>query len=205
MAIKIHMMPQKSIEWFDARDGLLSASKANAIAANGAGLRTYCKSLARQKLGIIEPDPFYNSDMERGDMLEHIAISAYELETGLNVLQVGGITNDKYVGCWVSPDGLVGDNGGCEVKARNDEKHFDLIQGGTKDIPFDQIQMSLMISEREWWDFISYNPNFKEHPIFIKRIFPDYAYHVKLKKGIDTGLKLIPSYIEAYKNYKFNI
>lgn len=198
-------MPQKSEEWFIARAGLFSASKADCIAANGKGLQTYCRQLSRERLGILSLESFTNSDIERGDELEAPAIFTYELVTGLSVQIVGGVTNDKYPECWVSPDGLVGDDGGVEVKARNDEKHHALIEGDTKDIPVAQIQKSLMITGRKWWDFVSYNPNFREHPIFIKRLYPDYTFHMKLKAGLDRGSKLIPKMIDNYKNYKFEI
>lgn len=191
---------QLSDEWFEARNGLMSASNATAIGANGSGLKTYCKKLARERMEI-ESESYTNSDMDRGNRLEPIAAQAYSFEFGVNIMQVGGVTNDKYKDVWVSPDGLIGDDGGCEIKARNNEKHHDLILGGTKNIPFNQIQMSLLISEREWWDFISFNPNFSK-PLFVKRIYPDQAYFKKLIIGFGIGNKLIPQYIEDFKRYK---
>lgn len=200
--ITIHTMPQKSEEWFEAKKGLMSASNATCIGANGAGLETYCKKLSREILGISSVNNYSNADMDRGNSLEPVAFQTYCFEFGVNAIEVGGITNSEYPNVWISPDGLIGKNGGLEIKARNEEKHFDLISGGTKEIPFNQIQMSLLISGRKWWDFVSYNPDHKQNPIFIKRIYPDEKYHHKLKIGFAKGRILIDKYIKQYKEYK---
>ena len=196
--ITYHDLEQGTPEWFDLRKGKLTASNATAIGANGAGLLTYCKEIAMELIGI-EKEYYTNSDMERGNNLESVARSAYEFQTGLTVDQVGFITNDLYLNTGMSPDGLIGLDGGAEIKARNDLKHFSLILGETKEIPFNQIQMSLMISERSWWDFISFNPNFSKH-LFIKRIYPDELFFEKLKAGIIKGNQLIESMLNKYKN-----
>lgn len=198
--IHYHNFDQCSPEWFEFKSGKMSASNATPIGANGAGLKTYCMELAMQNQGI-ERAKFTNSDIERGNELEPLAVTTYELEFGVKVDLIGCVTNDKFNNVCVSPDGLIGENGGCEIKARNDAKHFSLIQGLTKEIPFNQIQMSLLVSEREWWDFVSFNPNFSK-PLFVKRIYPDLDYFEKLKKGFIQGNKLIDQYTENYNNYK---
>lgn len=197
--IKYIDIQQGSQEWLDYRKGKLTASNATAIGANGAGLNTYCKSVAIESLGV-EKTNYINADMERGNELEPIAISAYEFQYSLKIDTVGCIENDKYQNVLASPDGLIGNDGGCEIKAKNDEKHLSLIIGETKEIPYNQIQMSLLISEREWWDFISINTNFSK-PLFVKRIYPDTVYFNKLKTGFETGRKLINEYIKKYNEY----
>jgi hypothetical protein len=196
--IHYHNIEQGTPEWFELRKGKLTASNATAIAAASAGLTTYCKEIVLELIGI-EKEHYTNSDIERGNELESIARSSYEFQTGNEVKEVGFITNDLYKNAGMSPDGLIGLDGGCEIKARNDIKHFSLILGETKEIPVNQIQMSLMISERKWWDFISFNPNFK-NPLFIKRIYPDLKYFEKLKAGIDKGNKLIEQMLNDYNN-----
>lgn len=195
--VNYHDIEQGSQEWFDLRKGKLTASNATAIGANGAGLVTYCKEIVLELIGI-EKERYTNIDIERGNELEPLARSAYEFQTGNEVKEVGFITNDLYPNVGMSPDGLIGIDGGCEIKARNDIKHFSLILGETKEIPVNQIQMSLLLSEREWWDFISFNPNFSK-PLFIKRIYPDLKYFEKLKAGIIKGNELIESMLKSYK------
>ena len=195
--VRYHNIEQGTSEWFELRKGKLTASNATAIGANGAGLITYCKEIVLELIGV-EKEHYTNSDIERGNELESIARSSYEFQTGYEVEQVGFITNDLYKNAGMSPDGLIGLDGGCEIKARNDIKHFSLILGETKEIPVNQIQMSLLISERKWWDFISFNPNFR-NPLFIKRIYPDLKYFEKLKSGIIKGNELIEQMLVTYK------
>lgn len=198
--IHYHDIEQGTDEWFELRKRKLTASNATAIGANGAGLKTYCKEIALEVIGV-EKEHYTNSDIERGNQLEPIARAAYEFQTGLKVKEIGFITNDLFINAGMSPDGLIDEDkegkGGCEIKARNNSKHFGLLLGETKEIPFNQIQMSLLISERKWWDFISFNPNFSK-PLFIKRIYPDLVYFEKLKKGIIEGNKLIESILNDY-------
>jgi hypothetical protein len=202
--VHYHNIEQGSPEWFELRKRKLTASHATAIGASGAGLKTYCKEIVLSIIGI-EKEEYTNQDIERGNELEGIARAAYEFQTGNEVEQIGFITNDKFENAGASPDGLIGKDGGCEIKARNDIKHLSLILGETKEIPFNQIQMSLLISERKWWDFISFNINFK-NPLFIKRIYPDFVYFEKLKKGIIEGNKLIEQILITLnkKNYDFS-
>lgn len=195
--IYYHNLQQSSDEWFDFKSGKLSASSATAIGANGAGLKTYAKVKAMEKLGI-QKKSFTSADIERGNELEPVGIAAYELEYSVSVDLIGCVSNDKYTNVCISPDGLIGNDGGCEIKAKNDEKHFSLILGETKEIPFNQIQMSLLISERKWWDFISINPNF-DKPIFVKRVIPDLVYFERLKIGFKKGNELIEEYCNKYK------
>lgn len=197
--LQYHNFEQGSQEWFDFKVGKMSASNATPIGANGAGLKTYCMELAMQLNGI-DKAKYTNADMERGNELEPLAITSYEFERELTINRIGCITNDKYDNVLCSPDGLILDNGGVEIKARNDSKHYALIQGVTADIPYNQIQMTLLITEREWWDFVSFNPNF-EKSLFILRVWPDAIYFKKLIEGFETGNKLIKQYVENYKNY----
>lgn len=198
--ITIHDILQGSDEWFELRKGKLTSSKATCIGANGKGLKTYCKEKALELMGI-DKDPYTNSDMERGNEEESIAGMAYEFETGLKIQTVGFITNSKFKGIGGSPDFLINKDGGLEIKARNNKRHFDLIVGEADDIPYNQIQMCLLITERKWWDFASFNPNLSKS-LYIKRYYPDKAYFEKLKMGFYNGKKLIKQYTEEYENFK---
>jgi len=197
--VHYHNLIQGSPEWFEFRKGMLTGSNATAIGANGTGLITYCKKIAMELSGF-ESEKYTNSDMARGNELESIGRYAYELEYSTNVIITGCVTNDDYPDVLISPDGLIGDNGGIEIKARNDEKHYSLILGETKEIPDNQIQMTLLITDRKWWDFVSINPNFTK-PIFVKRVYPDLLYHRKLIAGFSTGRKLIKEFKDTYENY----
>lgn len=193
---------QNTEVWDNIRLGKMTASHATAIKANGAGLATYSKKIARNIIGIKD-ESFTNKDIERGNELEPEALLLYSLSNGVEVETCGFIENSLYPNIGCSPDGLIkGVKAGIEIKARNNEKHFDLIQGATKDIPYDQIQMSLLISEYEYWDFVSYNPNFVKNPLFVKRIYPDLEVFKKLQEGFIKGKNLINKALNTYNEYR---
>ena len=195
--MKIHYdIIQGTDEWFKLKELKLSASHATAIGANGKGLIT---NVNDKVLNLINPaEHFTNKDMERGNELEPIARAKYEFERMVNVIEVGFIERCEYSG--ISPDGLVDQDpegpGGIEIKARNNAKHFALLRGGPiESSTRNQIQFSLLISKRKWWDFVSYNPNFKQS-IEIRRLYPDLAYHEKLEIGLENGIKMLKELLD---------
>lgn len=185
-------MIQGSPEWFEVRKGKMTASHGTAIAANGKGLVTYCREIVIAM--ISEPEHYVNKDMERGNEYEPIARQAYEFENNVTVQQVGFIEHNEYSGC--SPDGLIGTDGGLEIKARNDKIHFGLLIGDAVDSGTQwQIQMNLLFTGRKWWDFCSYNPHFKMS-LFQKRFYPDPIKQQKLKLGLVSGEKMIKELLQ---------
>jgi exodeoxyribonuclease (lambda-induced) len=171
------------------RKGKLTASNAQCIAYNGKGLESYVYSLLAEKYSNNR-DNYTNNDIQRGVELEEQARMTYEIENS-KVEQVGFIEMNKYVGC--SPDGLIGKQGGLEIKCPNDKNYFMLLVNGQKEIKAEyiwQCQMSMLIAEREWWDLCFYNPNFEKNMLVFK-IMADQEKFAKLRTGIDTGIRLI--------------
>ena len=183
--MKIHKMKQLSDEWFEIRKGKMTASHAQAIGNCGKGLDTYILQIMSDYYEITPEEKYTNSQLERGLDLEGQAVEIYEMMHNVKVERPGFIERDKYSG--VSPDGLIGEPGGLEVKCHNNLKHFKLLLDGKIESGYIwQMQMGLFITGREWWDYMAYNPNFKES-VFIKRITPDLKMFEMLKKGIDIG------------------
>lgn len=200
--MKIHYCEQGSPEWHEHRRGKMTASHGQAIGNNGRGLDTYIYDVVSQ-LYIINPqiETYTNPDIERGKELEPIAREAYQFETFNTVEQVGFIEADEYVGC--SPDGLIDNDGGIEIKCVNNANHFKLIVQGVKAIESKyiwQIQMNMLITDRKYWDYVSYNNNF-ERSLIIHRITPDPIMFKKLEVGIEKGKNLIR---ELKKRYSQN-
>jgi len=186
-----HDIIQQTEEWHELKKLKMSASHAQAIGNYGAGLKTYINDLI---LDAIRPrDSFSNHHMERGNELEPLARQAYEMSNDCIVTEVGFILHNEYCGC--SPDGLVMNgeemDGGIEIKARDDKEHLRLLEGGKIDTKTVwQIQMNLLITGAKWWDFISYNPNFKRSSI-IRRVFPDNKQFNELRIGIEKGKAML--------------
>ena len=189
--MKIEKLEQGSEEWFAAREGRLTASNAQAIATAGKGLETYIIKIMSEKYSKGERKSFSNEHTDRGNELEGKARELYSFSNNVEVEEVGLIEMNEYVSC--SPDGLVGDEGGIEIKCIDDFGYFKFFLEGEKNIESKylwQIQMNLFITKRKWWDFVAYNPNY-DKPIFVYRILPDKDKFKKLEIGIEAGTEKI--------------
>lgn len=183
----IHNCEQRSPEWFKLHKERMTASHATAIGNMGKGLETYCKKIVYESISTKEEDGFKTKDTERGNELEPIARNIYEMKTGNKVMEVGFIERDEFVGC--SPDGLVGEDGGTEIKCPDDKEYFEYLLLGREAISSDyhwQVQMNLLVTDRKWWNLIIYNPNFK-NSIQIYKIEPDKEKFEALEKGFEVG------------------
>lgn len=150
------------------------------IATGGAGLRNYVLELIEGK-----PNSFSNYWTERGIELEDEAKNYFQFKTGILVKDCGFIINKKYPQAGASPDGLIGEDAVLEVKCPSD-KNFSL-QMIRDEIPtahYYQVQMQMMITERELGYYVVYSPNFRER-LIIKKIKPE----LKIYKEIELGLK----------------
>lgn len=202
MKTKIHNVEQQSEDWFEVRDLKMTASHAQAIGNQSKGLNSLCKELVRNHLSKKDnSQKFGNTHTERGNELEPIARNLYSLESGNEVKEVGFIeVVGKNAGC--SPDGLIGTDGGLEIKSPDDTKYFDLLVGDAEieSAYIWQVQMNLLITKRKWWDLVIYNPNFSKSLITV-RIEPDEEKQKALLEGIEKGQELINKYLKLYNEY----
>lgn len=174
---------QNSEEWHKARLGMPTASAFQQILAKGDGRSRH--TLMMRLAGEIitgERDTSWegNEHTERGHAMEEEARELYAFQTGNELTQVGFITNGK-VGC--SPDRLIGDAGGLEVKTTMPHYLVEILL--KNEVPgkhVAQIQGSLWITRREWWDIAIYWPKM---PTFIKRVYRDEAYIQKLATEVE--------------------
>jgi len=181
----VYDMEQGSAEWFAIRKGKMGASHAGAIAAAGKGLDTYIMDVMEDCYKQTSEKGYTNADMERGNNLEAQARAMYELETGNEVEQVGWVEHNEYWGC--SPDGMVDQDGNVEIKCPNDKKYFKyMIDGEIEKGYFWQMQMQMLVCEREWCDYVVYNPNFNKS-IIIQRVLKDAKSIEKLIQGLELG------------------
>lgn len=125
-------------------------------------------------------------DMSQGNILEEYARPAFTLETGLDVRQVGFITDDaERVGC--SPDGLIGENCGLEIKCPRLETHLGYILAGA--LPKDyiaQVQASLYVTGFSKWFFFSFC---RRMPPLILEVYPDPAMQEAISEAVAGFLK----------------
>jgi hypothetical protein len=190
---------QGTDEWHERRRGVVTASEFHRVLAKGEGKvrRSYMHTLAGEIVaGRVEPG-YSNQYMARGKEDEGEAVCEYEALTGEIVTPCGFMRRGD-VGC--SPDGLVGADGQIEAKTKNYDLHIACLDKG--DVPsmhVPQVQGALWVSQRKWLDFVSHS---KGLPLFVKRVYPDLAYHARLKIEIEDFLAEISKTIERINNYQ---
>ena len=195
--MKIHNFEQGTEEWFKVRLGKFTASNAQAIASNGAGLDTLIFEKVAEIMTGKMKESYTNTDIERGNELEKMARNSYELETGIIVKQVGFVEKDGFVGC--SPDGFIAEDGLQEIKCKNDANFARFLYDGKIDTEHIwQMQMQLFVTERQWVDYVLYNPNFPK-PIIITKVVRDEIAIAKLNAGIMTGVARVKTILEKIK------
>lgn len=195
--MQLHNVKQGTPEWLQLRLGKLTASKAQAIASNGKGLETLALEKVAELLTGKLSEQYTNADMERGNELEAMARNSYELETGNVVTEVGFVELDAFTGA--SPDGMVGTDGLVEFKCPSDKVFVQCLYTKKIDTAYEwQMQMQMWVCEREWVDFVLFNPNFPK-PLIITRVMRDEVAIAKLKAGAQQGTAMIKSILEAVK------
>lgn len=191
--MSLHTFPdveQGTDEWLELRRGILTASTIGQLitpslkpASNQAARSLTLTLVAERITGHIDP-VFVSDDMLRGQMEEPLARDLYGEFTGVEVAELGFMTEDKWgpiIG--YSPDGLVGDEGLIEIKSRRQKKQLHTILDGQ--VPAEnmaQIQCGLLVSGRKWCDYVSFCGGM---PLFIKRVYPDNAWqHAVIEAAI---------------------
>jgi len=185
----IYDFSQYSPEWWKIREQRLTGSHAQAIGVNGKGLKTYTRKIMSEYYSSAQIETYSNDDMRRGLEREDKAASEYSIEHMTVLKKVGFVTRGDHVG--VSPDRLADENGLVEIKCPKDSTYLDLLLDKKIDTKYIwQMQMQLLICEKDWCDYVVYNPNF-ETRLFVQRIEPDAKKFKALEEGIESGIKMI--------------
>jgi len=189
---------QGSESWLAERAGKVSASNFDKIittkGAKTTGLtRTaYLRQLAAERISSEPEESFKNGWMERGSFLEEFARLRFEECTGSFVAQVGMIYLDERKTISCSPDGLIGDNQGLELKAPKGSTHIGYLEDGKLPTAYiQQVQGSLMVSGRDAWHFMSYHPAIKEFMILVERDEPYIAIMRELVEEFDAEVEAL--------------
>ena len=180
--MQIFHCEQNSEGWLLARMGIPTASAFSQILAKGEGKtrRTYMLKLAGEIITGKPMENFCNEHMERGHEFEPEARDLYTFQTGAHLERVGFIRNGR-VGC--SPDSLIGEDGGLEIKTKLPHLLIELIL--KDEFPPEhkaQVQGTLWVTKRQWWDIGIYWPGV---PLFVKRAYRDEPYIQRLATEVD--------------------
>ena len=170
---------QGSLEWFDLRCGVVTASEADSL-ITPAKLQPVSESAATSYLALKlaekvagpqstgRPDaggehPLRGPcswDMEQGQILEEEARPAFSIETGIQTGKVGFLTTDDgRLGC--SPDAVIEEGGnivgGVEIKCPSLKVHIARLLNPV--LPREyllQVQFSMLVTGAEYWWFFCY-------------------------------------------------
>lgn len=197
---------QRSTEWFKERCGKFTGSKfASVMARNkktGLPLKEYFDLIADIVVERFTGEPVEGPKgfaLAWGVDVEPAALEAYELETGYSTEQVGFIPHPKYefVGC--SPDSLVGEDGGLEMKCpKSSRVHLERFTDGLPEEYKAQVQGCMWVTGRQWWDFVSFDPRMPDsHQLLIIRIERDDAYIKDLEREVIQAEAIVQARLDA--------
>jgi hypothetical protein len=173
----VHDCPQYSETWWKLRCGVPTSSNASRVIMPKKGELSsqaddYACELIAEKYDAyygIQED-YVSAAMKNGSVMEPESRRFYEFERNCEVQQVGFcLTDDGRFGC--SPDSLVGDCGGLELKNPKPATHIRyLLDNKLPDAYRPQVHWCLVVTGRPWWDFLSYSPGL---PHLLVRVEPD--------------------------------
>lgn len=207
-------VPQRSADWFKARLGKLTGSRANDMLSRlkdgrteGAGRRNLRTQLILERITQKNHESTYQSDaMRQGIEREADAIALYEALAGKIVSRSGFLCHTGLMaGC--SLDGYVGDYDGIvEAKCPIPATHLEYLRTGIVPKEYhDQVLHGLWMTGAQWCDWLSWNPDFPE-PLQTKmvRVVRDetqiraYEHEVKVFLAeIETGVAEVTRMLAA--------
>jgi putative phage-type endonuclease len=195
-------LEQGTDEWKIARLGYVSASNLDAVMAKGKSgeaitRKKYKVRLAAERLTGEITESYSNSAMEWGVVNEEKAAMAYEVSKDTFLDRTGFWKHPtiSWLGC--SPDRLVGSDGLVEIKCPDSSTHVDYWLA--KQVPSEyvkQVQGQIWVMEREWCDFVSFDPRMPEkNRLLVVRAYRDETLikqmEEEVKKFLDEVEQLI--------------
>lgn len=158
---------QGTLDWHIARLGKVTASHAADVvtitgkATANKARETYRNEVLAERMTGKITQHFTNDAMKRGTELEPRARAWYELETGNSVRQVGFVVRDDVAGAGCSPDGLVGDTHGMEIKCPLTHTLIGkLLSGNEASAEYMmQIQFCMWVCGLPAWDLVLFSDN----------------------------------------------
>lgn len=172
-------LEQGTDEWLAARRGIITASVVGQLItpqtirpASNDKSRALHAQLAAERITGQSDSVFVNDDMMRGTLHEPFARNRYAEVNKVSVDEVGFMVRDEWgIRLGASPDGLVNSDGGVEIKCPRAKTHIQTILSDAVPVyNMAQVQASLLVSGRQWWDFVSFSAGL---PLYTKRVYPD--------------------------------
>jgi len=165
---------QGSDAWFAGRLGIPTASTFDKIITPTGKASTQAEGYMNRLLAewlMGKPVDIEKSEwMLRGNELEDQARCYHAFTEDVQVQKVGLVYRDEVKMVAASPDGLIGEDGGLEIKCPAPWTHVGYLLGGkcpTDYIP--QVQGNMYVTGRNWWTFLSYHPDMEPMMVKVER------------------------------------
>lgn len=192
----IYDVEQGSADWFLIRMGIPTASEfqkcmTSATRQFTAGGHAYAhEKIAEMITGLRQGSDYISPQMEMGHITEQEAADSYEFANEVNTQVVGFMTDDDGL-IGASPDRLVGDEGGVEIKRKEAPGIVKfLLEGKIDPAHRAQVQGNMLVTGRLWWDWHLYNPDMPRMTI---RTYRDERYISDLRQDLFQFKKLVNS------------
>jgi len=178
---------QRSDQWWKEKLGKPSSSRFNEIlTASGSVSKQrqgYMYELAAQAVSGQIAEKHISLAMEEGIRREDESRKLYELITDTEVSQVGMIYPDEQKRILCSPDGIIHNEYGLELKNVLPKTQVEYLLANRLPPKYRlQVQGSLLITGFDRWDFFSYSPSL---PPLILKIERDEGFIKKLKAELE--------------------
>ncbi len=172
----IHDVKQNTPEWLALRMGKVTASEIDHLVSptgkirTGEGPQKYLYKKLAEKLVNWAPDDFFSQAANNGSIVELEAVPWYAFAHGVECVRAGFCSDESEL-FGFSPDALIGEDGGLEIKAPTPPVHIQYLTERVVPSPYiTQVQFSLYVSKRKWWKFVSYSRQF---PALVVHVEPD--------------------------------
>jgi len=165
--------------------------------AKGDTARGLINTLVAERVTGETEESFMNRDMERGILYESTIRDRYAEVHGVEVQEIGFAVRTFPGGARLgaSPDGLVGEDGGIEIKAPRAKGH--VVTVTSDEVPANympQIQACLLVTGRAWWDYVQAAAG----RLYVKRVLPDPAWHEAITEAVVAAERAIEQQTSDY-------
>lgn len=187
---------QRSDEWFALRKGRITASNFATAIGKGQTRTTLLHKLVAERITQEKTESFQNAAMLRGQELEPQALASYEMTRDVTVTEVGIVLLDDDIAA--SPDGLVDEKGGLEIKCPLGNTMVGYLLAGKLPAKYKaQVQGQMWVADLEWTDFYAWHPEMKHLIVRVERD-DDYLKET-LVPGINQFVEDMKTIVEQVK------
>ena len=172
--MKILDLQQRSEEWFKARLGVITGSRASNVFRSN-NLTLVDEMIAERMTQSVE-ESFTSKAMEHGVLFEPEALKSYNERTKNSAQEIGFCVHDKYDWLAISPDALIfRDNiavGAVEIKCPSSKKHIEYIRQNKipNEYKYQIFHYFIVIETLQFLDFCSYDPRNRDLNTHIVRV-----------------------------------